>query len=145
MLKKILEGNIIINEKNISWQEALEKSLKLLENKQYVTNHYLKTILKNVEDTGFYFIIAPEIALAHARPEDGVLKTGLALLKSSVKIPFGDHTDVQLVFALSSINNTDHVDILVELSELLQDTNKLNKILNSKAENEILNIISGDN
>ncbi len=72
---------------------------------------------------GTYAVIAPGIVLLHARPEDGVLKPGLAMVTLSTPVNFG-HTEndpVDLVFALAATDKTSHLQGLQELAQLLSD------------------------
>jgi PTS system ascorbate-specific IIA component len=55
-----------------------------------------------LQELGPYAVIAPGIALLHARPDDGVLAPCLALITLSRAVEFGSEQNdpVDLVFAL---------------------------------------------
>ena len=91
-------------------------------------------MIKFCEEHQAYIVIAPGIALPHARPEDGVKKICLSLLTLQKPVHFGHpHNDpVDLVIALGMIDNKSHVEALASLSEILMDKKKLNIIRRKK-------------
>ena len=76
--------------------------------------------------------------MPHSRPEDGVKKTGISLLKLDEGVDFGENSSIRLIFILAAKDSNSHIDMITELVNMLQDDEKLNRILNSKTENEIL-------
>ena len=135
----------VIN-KQITWQESIELSaFSLLEN-NYITQNYIKSIFSSIKELGMYIIIDPKIALPHSRPENGAIKTGISILKSNFPITFSDaYKEVKLVITFSSFDNTSHIQLLTELSEVLSNEDTLNKILNSTTKEEIWSIINEKN
>jgi hypothetical protein len=59
------------------------------------------------------------LALAHARPEDGALRTGIAVATLSRLVSFGhpDNDPVDLIFAFCSPDKDQHVGLLSKLTE----------------------------
>lgn len=139
MLKELLKGNIVLKEKVSNWQEAIKiASQKLLEN-GYIEEKYIEKMIDNINKLGPYIILSDDVAMPHSRPEDGVKKTGMGLLKLERGITFGDEdTKVRLIFILGAKNSNLHVDMITELVDMLQDEDKLNKILTSKTEEELI-------
>lgn len=139
MLKELLKGNIVLKEKVSNWQEAIKiASQKLLEN-GYIEEKYIEKMIDNINKLGSYIILSDDVAMPHSRPEDGVKKTGMGLLKLERGITFGDEdTKVRLIFILGAKNSNLHVDMITELVDMLQDEDKLNKILTSKTEEELI-------
>ena len=82
---------------------------------------------------GPYFVIAPGIALAHAKPSESVLATGLSLVTLAEPIVFGNEANdpVKLVFALCAVDHDSHIQMLGELSTLLSDNESVNILLNA--------------
>ena len=79
------------------------------------------------------FVIAPGIALAHAKPADSVIATGMSLVTLAEPIVFGNEANdpVQLVFGLCAIDHDSHIEMLAELSNLLSDNDAVNILLNA--------------
>ena len=61
--------NVRILEKADDWKDAIRKSVMPLEEEGYVKAEYKEAIISGVEKLGPYIIVAPSIALPHARPE----------------------------------------------------------------------------
>jgi PTS system ascorbate-specific IIA component len=75
-----------------------------------------------VEEHGPYIVLAPGLALAHARPEDGVLRVCLAVVTLAEPVAFGhpDNDPVDVVFAFGSPDAEQHVAMLSALARRLQ-------------------------
>lgn len=122
--------NVQICEKANDWREAIKISVKPLEQGGYVKSCYKDGIIENVEKLGPYIMIAEEIAMPHARPEQGAIETqiGITLFREGVRFD-GKETTVRLFVTLAAKDNDSHVDALVKISELLSDDDKVEKIL----------------
>ena len=122
--------NVQICEKANDWREAIKISVQPLEQGGYVKSCYKDGIIENVEKLGPYIMIADEIALPHARPEQGVIKTqiGITLFREGVRFE-GKETKARLFVTLAAKDNNSHVDALAEISELLSDDANVETIL----------------
>lgn len=70
--------NVRIVEAVEDWREAIRVATEPLAEQGYITENYAKRIIQLTEEHGAYYIVAKNLALVHARPEDGVLKQQLA-------------------------------------------------------------------
>lgn len=123
-----------------NWEDAIIKASKsLLENK-YIEKRYIDAMIGSIKKLGFYVVLADLIAMPHARPENGVLKTGVSLLKINNAVKFGEN-NIKFVFILAAINSDSHIDTIAELMEIFQDDEKIRKLELAKNKEEILNII----
>lgn len=122
--------NVQICEKANDWREAIKISVQPLEQGGYVKSCYKDGIIENVEKLGPYIMIAEEIAMPHARPEQGAIETqiGITLFREGVRFD-GKETTARLFVTLAAKDNDSHVDALVKISELLSDDDKVEKIL----------------
>lgn len=130
-------------EKVTSWQEAVNLCATPLLSEKIIEPRYLDNIFRLYKELGAYFVIAPQIAMPHARPEDGAIETGLSLLVVSSGVNFGsDENDpVHLIVMLAAKDNTAHLSVLSELAELLGDDDKVKQIINAKTIDEIFSLI----
>lgn len=129
------------------WDESIIEAGNLLLKNGYVKEEYITAMINMVKDLGPYIVIAPGIALAHARPEDGVVKTGLSMITLKKPISFGNKANdpVDIVFALGAADSNNHLDLLGELSAFLSDNENLEVIRNSTCEKEIFDCINNFN
>ena len=129
LLKK---ENVQIVESATDWKDAIRISVQPLEQHGYVESRYKEEIISNVESMG------PYIALPHARPEQGVKESQIAvtLLQNEVRFA-GEEKPVKLLIALAASDNNRHLDALMSISEILQNEDTVQKILNSKDKEEL--------
>ena len=82
MLKESLIENhsIALNQTATSWKEAIKIGTDLLVKAGTIEPSYYDHIISNIEKMGPYIILAPGLAMPHARPEEGVIKTSFALV-----------------------------------------------------------------
>ena len=81
MLKKILDDNIIILESIDDWKQSIKAASKPLVDKKNVLEKYVEIMINDIEKLGFYVVLREGAAMPHSRPENGVLKTSMSLLK----------------------------------------------------------------
>ena len=95
------------------------------------TAGYTGEMLAVLDELGPYFVIAPGIAIAHARPSESVLSAGLSLAVLAEPVKFGsNHNDpVRLVFGLCAKDHDGHIEVLAALAEMLSDDAKVNFLL----------------
>lgn len=72
-----------------TWENAIRLAAEPLLAQEYVTQEYITAILKSHEEIGPYYVLAPGLAMPHARPEEGVLRNGLSLLHITEGVAFG--------------------------------------------------------
>lgn len=140
MIKELLESNIQILPQVDSWEEAIKIASRPLLEKGYIEPKYIDTMISKVNELGFYIVLSEDVAMPHSRPEDGVLKMGMSLLKLDTPAKFGNN-NIQIVITLAAKDNESHIDALTNLVELLNDDEKIEKIKLAKTNQEILEII----
>ena len=119
-------------------EAAIRASGQLLVESGRVTADYIEQMVAAVEEFGPYIVIAPGIALAHARPSESVLATGLSLAVLASPVEFGSHNDpVNLVFGLAAVDHDSHLTVLAELAERLSDEHFVNKLINASTNDQL--------
>ncbi|PLR75761.1 PTS sugar transporter subunit IIA [Bacillus sp. V3-13] len=116
-----------------SAEAAIRKAGALLVEENIVEESYVDAMVKGFQDVGPYIVLAPSIAIPHARPEHGVLQQNVSLVRLKNPVEFGHPTNdpVQLVCAISGTDSTSHIGMLQSLASVLGDKAKLEIILNS--------------
>lgn len=140
MIKELLESNIQILPQVDSWEEAIKIASRPLLEKGYIEPRYIDTMISKVNELGFYIVLSEDVAMPHSRPEDGVLKMGMSLLKLDTPAKFGNN-NIQIIITLAAKDNESHIDALTNLVELLNEDEKIEKIKLAKTNQEILEII----
>lgn len=141
MLKDFLKGNITLKERVVDWQKAVKIAAQKLLEKGNIEENYIEKMIGNINKLGPYIVLADDVAMPHSRPEDGVNKTGISLLKLNEGVSFGEETSVRLIFILAAQDSNSHIEMITELVDMLQDEEKLFNILQSKTEDEIIKIL----
>lgn len=130
----LAEGSISVKATASNWKQAIELAGEALVRSNRTTAEYTQAMVQAVEELGPYMVIAPGIALAHARPSEAVLGTGLALITLSEPVVFGSEANdpVKLVIGLAAVDHDSHIDLMASLSELLMDVMKVNMLLQAE-------------
>ena len=90
-LKKIFtEKNIALDFEFDNAIEAIKKGGDLLFESGITTEIYTDEMIKSYKKLGAYMVISPGIAVPHARPNYGVLKTGISFIRVKTPIYFGN-------------------------------------------------------
>lgn len=135
MLQDILrDRNIILNQECEDWKEVIERvSLPLVQD-QVIEKGYIDAMIKSVEEFGPYIVIGKHLALAHARPEDGVNKLGISVMTLKEPIKFGNEENdpVKIVFCLAAVDSYSHLNVMRSLVELINDSKKVEKLINAE-------------
>jgi len=138
--------NVQILEKAADWKDAVRRSVLPLEKGGYVTPDYKEGVITNVEQLGPYICLAPHVALPHARPEQGAVKTQIAVTLFRKEVDFDgfdrDDAKANLFVTLAASDNNSHLDALMEISEILQDDDKMEQILQAADEDELYSLFA---
>jgi len=140
----LAEGSITLKAKANDWKQAIELAGSGLVTSGRTTASYTQAMIQAFEELGPYMVIAPGIALAHARPSAEVLSTGLSLVTLSEPVHFGNATNdpVSLVIGLAATDHDGHIDLMASLSELLMDVMKVNMLLQATNLEEVRTLFS---
>jgi len=135
--------NIQLNVEARDWEDAVYRGAKILLDKKYITRSYIDGIIKKVREIGPYIVIAPGIALPHARPEDGVKELSMSLITLKRPIEFGNEANdpVKLLITLAATDNETHLKALSQLMGLLNNFNDVKRIFAAIDKAEILRIL----
>ncbi|MCA0985152.1 BglG family transcription antiterminator [Halobacillus yeomjeoni] len=144
MLTDLLtEQTIQLKDREENWEKAIQTAAKPLLDNQSIGEEYVQAMIENVHELGPYIVIAPDIALPHARPEAGVNKLGMSLLQLKEPVHFSEQAKhkAHLVIVLAAIDNETHLKALAQLSEVLSEEQAIEQLKEAKDEKEILSVI----
>lgn len=149
MLKEsLIENNSIkLNQTVSNWKEAIKIGTDLLVAAGTIEPRYYDHIISNIEKMGPYIILAPGLAMPHARPEEGVIKTSFALVTLKEPILFeGEDEPVSVFITLAGSDSDKHMEGLMEITQTLDDSDSetgvdLEKILRCQTNEDVLAVI----
>ena len=93
-----------------------------------------------VNEMGPYMVLAPGIALAHGRPEDGVLKIGMSIINLETPVEFGSETNdpVYLIISFGGVDKESHIAMLQELAVFLMEESNQELLKTAKSIDEVM-------
>lgn len=125
------------------WADAVRAAGELLVQAGKCEPRYIQAMIDAVHELGPYMVLAPGLALAHARPEDGVLQMGMSLVTLDPPVDFGseDNDPVSLVIAFGGTDKTRHIGMLAELAQFLDDEGRREQLRMAHSTEEVLEAI----
>ncbi|MGQ9490003.1 MAG: PTS sugar transporter subunit IIA [Anaerolineae bacterium] len=125
------------------WEDAVRAVGALLVADDAVEPRFVDAMIAVVKEFGPYIVVAPGIALPHARPEDGVKRASIGMITLAQPVEFGNEENdpVSLVLALAAVDNKQHVQGLAELAALLGDDDAVARLRSAESAEELLAIM----
>ncbi|SCB75323.1 PTS sugar transporter subunit IIA [Gilliamella intestini] len=123
--ESLIENNsILLKAEASNWQEAVKLGTDMLVASKAIEPSYYDAIIRCVNTMGPYIIIAPNFAMPHARPEDGVNRTAFALVTLKNPVYFdGEDEPVDVLVTLAGSTSDQHMEGLMEVTQILDDEN----------------------
>ena len=131
MLEDVLkDSDILLNQKVNNWEESIRRVSEPLIHDQVIEPSYVAAMIDSVKEYGPNIVIGKYIALAHARPEDGVNQLGISVATIKEPIEFGNEENdpVKIIFCLAAVDSYSHLNIMKSLIELIIDEEKVNRL-----------------
>jgi PTS system ascorbate-specific IIA component len=127
------------------WRSAVRLSGVVLERSGAATTAYADEMVRMIEEHGPYVVIAPGLALAHARPGPAVLADGLAIVTLAEPVNFGHpHNDpVRVVLGLAIKSSDAHLAAVAELANVFNDSNAIQALADATTVAEVQAIMGG--
>ncbi|MDX6021736.1 PTS ascorbate transporter subunit IIA [Scandinavium sp. V105_16] len=136
--------SILLQARANSWQEAVKLGVDLLVKADVVEPRYYQAILDGVEQHGPYFVIAPGLAMPHGRPEEGVKKTGFALVTLDKPLVFNheDNDPVDILITLAAVDANTHQEVgIMQIVNLFEDEDNFDRLRACRTEQDVLTLI----
>ncbi len=113
------------------WREAIELVSAPLLADGAITREYVDAMLESIAAGGTYIDLGYGIALAHTRPERGVVRTGLSALWVRPEVLLNDEAahPISLFFCLAAADSTSHLATMSTLAQLLSDDSARERLL----------------
>ncbi|PTL73313.1 PTS ascorbate transporter subunit IIA [Rathayibacter caricis DSM 15933] len=104
-----------------TWREAVLEAGRALERSGAVDPAYSRRMVEQIDVLGPYIVIAPGLALAHARPGNDVHSDGLSVVTLAEPVAFGHGTNdpVSVVIGIAATQAHGHVGFVAGLADVL--------------------------
>ncbi len=121
------------------WRGAVILSGELLVASGNVEMRYVHAMIDSIETHGPYIVIAPGVAMPHARPEDGVIEKGISVTLLANPVMFGPDPvhEVKLIICLAATDNTSHLHLLQFIAEVISEEKRLNRLMHAITTDEL--------
>lgn len=142
---KFLEESLVrLNSTAATAEEAIQLAGGLLHKAETIDSSYIDAMIGSYQEHGPYFVLAPFIAIPHARPEDGVHEASVSLVQLKEPVEFGHEQNdpVTLVFGLGASSNEEHLSLLQRLTTILNDKENIEVLKEAQSYQTIKQIIS---
>lgn len=141
MLKEFLNGNINLIKSTSDWEESVKTAANPLLEKGFISENYVNAMINDIKRLGFYIVLREGVAMPHSRPENGVSKTAMSLLKLKEPVKYGEN-EVKLIFILAAEDSEKHIEALTGFSELLQNDEEVEALMKAETTEEVIGIIN---
>ncbi|MEU7324564.1 PTS sugar transporter subunit IIA [Streptomyces griseoviridis] len=145
MLSRLLpERNIHFTSSTLTWREAITQVAAPLLEAGDITPEYIRAMLDSVEAGGTYIDLGHGIALAHARPEHGVVRTGIAMLRLAEPAALLDQPEhaVDLYFCFAAADADAHMRAMASLARILSDADTRQALRDAASAVEVVELIT---
>lgn len=137
--------NIQIVDSVSDWKQAITLSAQPLLAKEAITQVYISAIFNSHLELGPYYVLAPGLAMPHARPEQGAIKNGLSLLhiKEGVSFDAQENDPIYVVIMLCALSGDEHITMITALADIFSDDDRLSALLKASSLESIQAVIDG--
>ncbi len=126
-LPPLPESAVTVGAHASDWREAVRLAGEALSRSGATEQGYADRMIQVIEEFGAYIVIAPGLALAHARPGPDVNHDGLSVVTLDEPVVFGHpHNDpVSVVLGLAVSTPEAHVTSVAELANVFNDSDAI--------------------
>ena len=137
------DAAIVLGADAADWRAAVDIAGAALTASGATTADYAHEMIRMIEEHGPYVVIAPGLALAHARPGPAVLRDGLAIVTLTTPVPFGNaHNDpVRVVLGLAVASPEHHLSLVAEIANVFNDSDAIARLAAAASADEVRGIL----
>ncbi|MBM7504114.1 PTS sugar transporter subunit IIA [Agromyces aurantiacus] len=127
------------------WRAAVREAGRALARSGATREGYADRMIEVLEEFGAYIVIAPGLALAHARPGPDVLRSGLAVVTLAEPVAFGHpHNDpVRVVVGLAVSNAEEHVASVAGLANVFNERTAIDRLAAAASIDDVRAVFDG--
>jgi ascorbate PTS system EIIA or EIIAB component len=138
-LPSLPDEAIVIGAVASDWRAAVRAAGKALVASGSAKPGYSDAMVRMIEEHGPYVVIAPGLALAHARPDGQVTADGLAIVTLASPVNFGHpHNDpVRVVLGLAVESVGGHLESIADIANVFNDSRVIRAIAAAATPGEV--------
>jgi PTS system ascorbate-specific IIA component len=145
MLPAILDEGVILGATPTDWREAVELAGTALTAAGAARPEYAAEMVRMIDQHGPYIVVAPGLALAHARPGPEVVADGLAVVTLAMPVEFGHpyNDPVRVVLGVAAASSESHLQAVAELANIFNDSDAVDRLARAGSPDEVRRILGG--
>ena len=126
------EDNVSFHYPAETWEDVIRHGGQLMVDAGFTEPTYTEAMIDVVRDMGPYIVLAPGLAMPHARPEMGAKQVGTALVTLEKPIDFGspENDPVSVAVFLCAPNKEEHIQLLTDIATLFEAEEFLDAAVN---------------
>jgi len=144
-LPALADRAIVLGARATDWRDAVRLAGDALVDSGCTTAEYTEAMIRMVDDHGPYIVIAPGLALAHARPGPEVRCDGLSVVTLAEPVEFGHaHNDpVHVVIGLAGVAADGHLEAVAQLANAFNDVATIPALAAATTRDAVRTILAG--
>lgn len=132
---------IMINEENLSWEEALHQACQPLLENQIIDETFYIDCKNQMAIPEYSSYLGTDICIPHTSVEYGINKDGVSILVSKTPIQLPDGHNVHFIIPLAFFDLTKHLRAINQIADIANATDFLKTLLNADDEKTIYQLI----
>ena len=138
------EDNVSFHYPAETWEAVIRHGGQLMVDAGFTDPTYTEAMIDVVRDMGPYIVLAPGLAMPHARPEMGAKQVGAALVTLEKPIDFGspENDPVSVAVFLCAPNKDEHIQLLTDIATLFEDEEFLDAAVNFESIEDVQSFLA---
>lgn len=138
------EDNVSFHYPAETWKDVIRHGGQLMVDAGFTEPTYTEAMIDVVRDMGPYIVLAPGLAMPHARPEMGAKQVGTALVTLEKPIDFGspENDPVSVAVFLCAPNKEEHIQLLTDIATLFEDEEFLDAAVNFESIEDVQSFLA---
>ena len=138
------EDNVSFRYPAETWEDVIRHGGQLMVDAGFTDPTYTEAMIDVVHDMGPYIVLAPGLAMPHARPEMGAKQVGAALVTLEKPIDFGspENDPVSVAIFLCAPNKDEHIQLLTDIATLFEDEEFLDAAVNFESIEDVQSFLA---
>ena len=142
-LPPLPQSAIVIAAEAADWRAAVTLAGDALARSGAARPGYSGEMIRMIEEHGPYVVIAPGLALAHARPGPEVLADGLSIVTLATPVNFGHpyNDPVSVVLGLAVTSSSEHLAAVAAVANVFNDSTAISDLAAATSADQVQQIM----